>query len=130
MNPMFVSALQNSRPATRLLAGNWVLTLPRIPLELYAGMAYTSPIDSVIIGYNDAWRPEYINYPGYLGEVGVSLSVFNGFLRINRQLAATEALRPGFMNNTDRKPEWYEYFSWSIDLKRLSPHDLVRNFRM
>ena len=98
-------------------------------MEVYAGMAHTGSMDSVQVGTDDAWRPILMNYRGYMGEVGLSLSVFNGLIRLNGQLAATEELRPGFLSN-GRIPKWYEYFSWSIDLKRLNPHDLVRNFRM
>jgi hypothetical protein len=129
MNPQWVTALQNTRIATQLLATNWVITVPRFPLEVYAGMAHTGSMDSVQVGTDDAWRPILMNYRGYMGEVGLSLSVFNGLIRLNGQLAATEELRPGFLSN-GRIPKWYEYFSWSIDLKRLNPHDLVRNFRM
>jgi len=129
MNPVFVDALQNTRSAARLLATNWVVTIPRFPLEIYAGLAHTGSLDSVQVGNDDAWRPILVNYRGYMGELGLSLSVFNGLLRFNGQLASTEELRPGFLAN-GRKLEWYEYFSWSIDLKKLNPHDLVRNFRM
>lgn len=129
MNPVFVNALQNRRSATQLLATNWVVTIPRFPLEIYAGVAHTGSMDSVQVGTDDAWRPVLVNYRGFMGEAGLSLSVFNGLIRLNGQLAATEELRPGFLSN-GRKLEWYEYFSWSIDLKRLNPHDLVRNFRL
>lgn len=128
MNPQFISALQNTRNATRLLATNWVVTIPRFPLEIYAGVAHTGSSDSVLVNYFEG-NPLYENYRGYMGEIGISLSVFKGLLQINRQLAATSELRPGFLSN-DPKPEWYGYFSWSIDLKRLNPHDLVRNFRL
>jgi hypothetical protein len=129
MNPVFVDALQNTRSATQLLATNWVVTIPRFPLEIYAGLAHTGSLDSVQVGTDDAWRPILVNYRGYMGELGLSLSVFNGLIRLNGQLAATEELRPGFLSH-GRSLKWYEYFSWSIDLRRLNPHDLVRNFRM
>jgi hypothetical protein len=116
MNPVFVDALQNTRSATQLLATNWVVTIPRFPLEIYAGLAHTGSLDSVQVGTDDAWRPILVNYRGYMGE-------------LNGQLAATEELRPGFLSH-GRSLKWYEYFSWSIDLRRLNPHDLVRNFRM
>jgi hypothetical protein len=129
MNPVFVNALQNARSATHLLATNWVITIPRFPLEFYAGVAHTGAMDSLHFAIDDAPSPNLVSYRGYMGEVGLSLSVFNGLLRLNGQLGATEELRPGFLSY-GRKLKWYEYFSWSIDLKRLNPHDFVRNFSL
>jgi hypothetical protein len=101
--------------------------VPNFPFELYGNAAITDQVGKVELMYVQvAGDPvTQIETPGIFAEAGVALTLFDGLIKLNYNALQTFALKPNF-DVTGRKPEWYEYLSWSFDLNKLNPYNLVR----
>lgn len=127
MNASALAQLQAS-PASWMAAYNFAFKVPKFPFELYGNAAITDQVGKVELMYVQvAGDPvTQIETAGIFAEAGVALTLFDGFIKLNYNALQSFALKPNF-DVTGRKPEWYEFLSWSIDLNKLNPYNLVRD---
>lgn len=115
-----------------LFAYNFAMEVPKLPLEIYANAAYRqfsgNTANSLTRIASDG-SFALLNNPNFLGEAGISLSLLSGNVKVNFNALQSPLLRPNAYD-LSRTPRWFEYLSWSVDLKKLNPYDLVRNIRL
>jgi hypothetical protein len=129
MNPFILNQLQET-PATALLAYNLAVKVPKLPLELYANGVARFQSGSATVTYLDAESGiQQLAIPQFMGEAGVALTLANGAVKINANALQSAFLRPNAYHQA-QSPRWFEYLSWSVDLKKLNLYDLVRNTRL
>jgi hypothetical protein len=125
-SPMDFMALNLMRVSTTpsLAAYNFGFHVPRLPLEIYANAAYTT--ERLSLPRPPGFGPGVVLPNGFLYEAGIAISVFGGNIRLNYNLLQAPILRPNW-SDPGRNVAWYEYLSWSINLRKLNPYDIVRN---
>jgi hypothetical protein len=129
MNPFILNQLQET-PASALLAYNLAVKVPKLPLELYANGVARFQSGSATVTYLDAESGiQQLAIPQFMGEAGVALTLANGAVKINANALQSAFLRPNAYHQA-QSPRWFEYLSWSVDLKKLNLYDLVRNTRL
>lgn len=129
MNSFILNQVQET-PATALLAYNMAVKVPKVPFELYANGVARFQSGTATVTYLDAiWGEQQREIPRFMGEAGVALSLLNGGIKVNVNALQSSFLRPNAFHQA-QAPRWYEYLSWSVDLKKLNPYDLVRNIRL
>lgn len=113
------------------LAWNTDIKIPKTPLLLFADVATSNlhgqamPVVFTDINGNTIATPnlESVSYAA-----GISFDLFNGGLRINAPLVFSRDLKESALTNT--KLGIGEQINFTIDLIKLIPHDLVREFKM
>jgi hypothetical protein len=104
--------------------------VPKLPLELYANGVARFQSGSATETYLDAESGiQQLAIPQFMGEAGVALTLANGAVKINANALQSAFLRPNAYHQA-QSPRWFEYLSWSVDLKKLNLYDLVRNTRL
>lgn len=128
MHPVILNQMQGT-PASFMLAYNFAIKVPRLPLEVYAnGVFRNFDQEFQIVSYTADGRARLLEHPNLLGESGVALVVLGGAFKLNFNALQSPLLRPNAYA-LSRNPDWFEYLSWSFDLKKLNPYDLVRNLK-
>lgn len=129
MNPFILNQVQET-PATTLLAYNMAVKVPRFPLEVYAnGVARFQSAANTTVTYLDAELGiQELAIPRFMGEAGVALTLLGGGFKVNFNALQSSFLRPNAYHQA-QAPRWFEYLSWSFDLKKLNPYDLVRELK-
>lgn len=129
MDPLILNQMQVS-PTVYMLAYNFAIKVPRAPLELYAnGVARGfNQVFNQIISFDAEGQQRNQGHPTFMGEAGVAFVLMGGAFKVNFNALQSPVLRPNYYNQA-RNPKWFEYLSWSFDLKKLNPYDLVRELK-
>jgi hypothetical protein len=129
MDPVILNQMQVS-PTVYMLAYNFSIKVPRAPLEVYAnGVArgITQTYNSINF-FDEAGLEQRQGHPTFMGEAGVAFVLMGGAVKVNFNALQSPVLRPNYYNQA-RNAKWFEYLSWSFDLKKLNPYDLVRELK-
>ncbi len=128
MHPLVLNQLQQD-PQSWMLAYNLAIKVPRVPLEVYANASLTNRSAQIFtyFGSDEILRVQP-NVTNVLAEGGVAFVLMGGAFKVNFNALQSPLLRPNAYD-LSRNPKWFEYLSWSFDLKKLNPYDLVRELK-
>jgi hypothetical protein len=119
------------QPINWLLAWNTDLKIPKVPLVLFAdlslsnlnGQNLTLPLTTLADLPFPAFQTESLTYAG-----GIAFQLFNGGFSVNFPLLMSKSLT--YHPITDQTLGILDQISFSIDLFKLNPYDLVRDLKL
>lgn len=128
MHPLVLQQLQQN-PLAWMVAYNVAMKLPRVPFEVYANASAANRVAQTATFLDGNGVPAGIlTLPAIFGEAGVALVLVKGAFKVNFNALQSPILRPNYFDQS-RSAKWFEYLSWSFDLKKLNPYDLVRELK-
>jgi hypothetical protein len=118
------------RPISWLIAWNTDLKIPKVPLVLFAdvslsnlnGQSLNLPITDLNGLPFPAFQTEAVTYAG-----GIAFQLFNGAFSVNIPLVMSNSLT--YHPISDQSLSILDQISFSIDLFKLNPYDLVRELK-